>query len=112
MDIKTNLIIQITEDIRKSISSISCGDDEQAMFQWIEKQVISDDRLAFHSFKAKAALVRQIYYSIRKDLGILHPFSEDKNVTEIMVNGKDNIFIERFGVMEKTDQRFTRMVPE
>ncbi|MGB4589585.1 MAG: CpaF family protein [Clostridiaceae bacterium] len=31
---------------------------------------------------------------------------EDPTVTEIMVNGPDNIFIERFGKLELTDKRF------
>lgn len=107
MDIKKDLIIEIMEDIRKNIGHSNYGDDEQQIFKLIENYILSDKRLEMYNFKVKAKLVYQLYYSIRKDLGILHPYSQDKDVTEIMVNGKENIFIERFGTIERIDQQFT-----
>lgn len=40
-------------------------------------------------------------------LGPLEPLLEDKSVDEIMVNAKDQIYIERHGVIEKTKLRFS-----
>lgn len=107
MDIKKDLIIEIMEDIRKNIGHSNYGNDEQQIFKLIESYILSDKRLEMYNFKVKAKLVYQLYYSIRKDLGILHPYSQDKDVTEIMVNGKENIFIERFGTIERINQQFT-----
>lgn len=107
MDIKNSTIIQITEDIRKLIGQSNHDDNEQNIYKLIEDYILSDARMENYSFKVKAVLVRRIYYSVRKDLGILHPLSEDKDVTEIMVNGKDQVFVERFGVIEKVNLRFT-----
>lgn len=40
-------------------------------------------------------------------LGALERFLKDESVSEIMVNGKDSIYIERAGKIYKTDSRFT-----
>lgn len=40
-------------------------------------------------------------------LGILEDLLADENITEIMVNGCDNIYIEKNGKIEKTDINFT-----
>lgn len=107
MEIKAEVIIEIIESIRKIITQTNYENDEQEIFKLIENYICTDNRLEMCNFRVKAKLVSQIYYSIRKDLGIIHPFSEDKDVTEIMINGKDNIFIERFGRIEKVNQVFT-----
>lgn len=107
MDINEELIIEIMEEIRKNIGHSNYSNDEEQIFKLIEEYILSERRLEMYSFKVKAKLVYQLYYSIRKDLGILHPYSKDNDVTEIMVNGKDHIFIERFGAIEKVNQQFT-----
>lgn len=40
-------------------------------------------------------------------LGALEPFLEEESVTEIMVNGPDQIVIERNGILEFSEHRFT-----
>lgn len=40
-------------------------------------------------------------------LGALEPFLEDESITEIMVNGPDQIYVERQGRLELTGSRFT-----
>ena len=49
---------------------------------------------------------KEIYDSIR-GLDILEELLEDKNITEIMINGPDNIFIEKDGRIEKYNNRFS-----
>jgi pilus assembly protein CpaF len=39
--------------------------------------------------------------------GPIDRFVHDKSVTEVMVNGPDQVFVERFGLLERTDARFT-----
>ncbi len=53
----------------------------------------------------KASIIQQVGDSIL-GLGPLEPFVRDPNVTEIMVNGPDSIYIERAGKLYPTDARF------
>ncbi|MGZ4333112.1 MAG: CpaF family protein [Gaiellaceae bacterium] len=39
--------------------------------------------------------------------GPIDPFVHDRTVTEIMVNGPEQVFVERGGLIERTDARFT-----
>lgn len=50
-------------------------------------------------------LINQIYNSIKK-LGVLQPLLEDKSVTEIMINGPEDIFIERAGHLYRAEETF------
>ncbi len=56
--------------------------------------------------KDRVAYGKLIFDSMRK-LDILQIFLEDDEVTEIMINGPDNIFIERKGRLSKTNYRFS-----
>ncbi len=53
----------------------------------------------------KADIVAQIYSSIR-GFGILDTILKNDTITEVMINGKDNIFVEQSGVSKRLDQTF------
>lgn len=53
----------------------------------------------------RVSLERQVYSSIR-GLGILDSIMIDPNITEVMINGPDNIFIERFGRVTRLNESF------
>lgn len=57
------------------------------------------------SLKEKEALVKSIFDSIRK-LDILQELIEDEDVSEIMVNGYESIFIEKGGSIREWDKCF------
>lgn len=57
------------------------------------------------SLAQKVALVQQVYSQIR-GYGVLDNLLKDELITEIMINGKDTIFIEKFGQIEKSDVFF------
>ena len=50
-------------------------------------------------------LSRQLFHSFRK-LDILQELIEDDTITEIMINGTDEIFLERDGRIVRSDRRF------
>ena len=57
------------------------------------------------SLAEREELFRLLFFEVRR-LGILEELVADSSVTEIMVNGTDDIFIERNGVISKWDKRF------
>lgn len=76
-----------------------------------ELQEIIHDVLEEHSrekfipLKEKAALGKEIFNALRK-LDILQELIEDESITEIMINGINNIFIERKGRIFISEKRF------
>ncbi len=53
----------------------------------------------------KVEIIEGVYSSIR-GFGILDAIMKDDDITEVMINGKDNIFIEEKGVTHKIAQHF------
>lgn len=59
----------------------------------------------FIPLQEKIMLGRELYNAFRK-LDILQELIEDEDITEIMINGTENIFIEREGKIEQLQKRF------
>jgi len=76
------------------------------VLELIEDMVLSDRDFSLMSLSQKSKMIHRIFYSIRKDLDILQPYLEDENVSEIMVNGIDDVFIEIHGSMKRVDAHF------
>ena len=57
------------------------------------------------SLSARIKLRKELFNTVRR-MDVLSEFLEDESVTEIMINGYDNIFIERSGRVHKVDQTF------
>ncbi len=57
------------------------------------------------SFRTRRSLADTVYESIR-GLGILGKIIEDKEITEVMINGFDSIFVERNGKPERIPDKF------
>lgn len=57
------------------------------------------------SLKQKSALGRDLFNAFRK-LDLLQEFLEDEEITEIMINGVQSIFVEKNGRLFQSDKRF------
>ena len=57
------------------------------------------------SIKKRQIIHKKIYSSIR-GLGIIEELLEEPDITEIMINGPNNIFVEKKGRINKIDERF------
>lgn len=65
------------------------------VLQLCERLVLS--RSGQIPLRSMPQIARQVFCALRKELEILQDLADDPDVTEIMVNGPDNIFIERCG---------------
>lgn len=57
------------------------------------------------SDRERSVLIRRVVDEAL-GLGVLEPLLADETITEIMVNGPDNVFVERGGRMERVDATF------
>lgn len=101
------------EEIRKYISEIRLIITEypdsltdEAALEKIEEYVFSLKKAQSCSHRENDRLIERIFLSLRKEMDILQPYIEDKSISEIMVNGKDNIFVERKGKIERLPLHF------
>ncbi|MCQ2547101.1 MAG: CpaF family protein [Clostridia bacterium] len=63
----------------------------------IEDYVFSHALSGACSYEDNAALIERLFLSLRKELDILHPLIDDSSISEVMVNGKDHVFVEKNG---------------
>lgn len=57
------------------------------------------------SIDQRVSIVQQVYSSIR-GFGLLDSIMSDETITEVMINGPENIFIEQSGRLFKMDKQF------
>lgn len=79
------------------------NDDE--IGRLIDRCIIEESDNTYMSLKEKVQLRIELFNSFRR-LDVITEFFDDDSITEIMVNGADNIFIEKNGSIIKTDKRF------
>ena len=99
-------IYEITDIIRKHISRTKASVEDDEVMEIIEKYVFTRQELAFRDYEETLHIINSIFYNLRKDLSILQPYIEDDDIKEIMVNGKDKIFVEKSTGIEETGDSF------
>ena len=84
-----------------NLNAMTDAELEEAVEALVEQQL----KGVYVSIEQWALIVQQIYSSIR-GFGILDTIMADDDITEVMINGPDNIFIEKKGRLMKLDQCF------
>ena len=99
----------LIDDLRKRlVNSIDLTRNlsDQDVYEIITKMVIDEYRDKQISLKEKMRISKELYNSIR-GLDILQDLLEDEEVTEIMINGYDQIFLEKKGNLFRYDGAFS-----
>lgn len=98
--IKTEIYRELVE---KMIDGGECSDEE--LYELIEERVFEKSHSTYISQNNKEILVRGIFNSIR-GMDVLQELVDNPDITEIMVNGCDNIFIEKNGRISRYPEKF------
>lgn len=97
------LVAEIKSYVSENLPLSKMDDDE------LEKKVeeITLNRIGsqYCSIDQKVSIVQQVYSSIR-GFGLLDSIISDDTITEVMINGPENVFIEQSGRLFKLDKQF------
>jgi len=112
---RIDLIAQLKTEIHNHVDLTTMSDDT---FREIAEKLLDEKiqwskdnspeayiELASLNFKEKRFVIDAVYDSIR-GLGVLGQLMNDPTVTEIMVNGYQDIFVEKAGVLGKSNLSF------
>ena len=80
------------------------GDDE--LMEVIHRILGESEDNTYVSLKEKAGIGKELFNAFRK-LDILQELLEDEDITEIMINGTENIFIEKEGHILQLNKHFS-----
>jgi pilus assembly protein CpaF len=91
---------------RLDLEKLSRADSTQARqaVAGVVKEIIAEQKVPLsmnEQQKIQADLLDEVF-----GLGPLEPLLRDAKISDILVNGKDRVFIERGGILEKTDTTF------
>lgn len=100
------------EDLKKSIKEeiigkidLSRNVTDEEIINIIDETIIAKSFENYININEKVKIRKEIFNSLRK-LDVLQELVEDSSITEIMVNGPDNIFIEKEGKITLWDRTF------
>ncbi len=105
MTIETDqeLLLKLKRIVTEELPLSKLSDEE--LTAEIENIVDMQTRGQYMPIQTRVDLVQQVYSSIR-GFGLLDSIIGDDTVTEVMINGPDNIFIEKAGKLKKIDASF------
>lgn len=95
---------QLHEEILAQMDLSKEASDEE-LLELIHRILEEKSKEEFIPLGEKAILGRELFNAFRK-LDILQELIEDEEITEIMINGTQPIFIERNGRIYETDKKF------
>ena len=97
------LVAELKKYVTENLPLSKMGDEE--LEEKIEEVVIQRLGNQYCSIDQRVSIVQQIYSSIR-GFGLLDSIINDDTITEVMINGPENVFIEQNGRLFKLDKQF------
>ena len=79
--------------------------DDLQLVEVIHEMLEEKSRECYLPLREKSRLGKELFNAFRR-LDIVQELLEDEEVTEIMINGTDYIFVEKHGQLFQTDKRF------
>lgn len=107
LELHKQLIDDTNLDTNNSSSKLLDQEENKRIRNTLEKELINlvEKNFADTPRKEKSDLIQAVFNEIL-GLGPLEPLITDESINEIMVNGANSIFIEREGLIQKTNIQF------
>lgn len=96
-------VAEIKDYVTQNLPLSEMEDDE--LSEKIEEIILQQVDKQYCSIDQQVSIAEQVYSSIR-GFGLLDNIMKDDTITEIMINGPENIFIEQKGQLFKLDKEF------
>ncbi len=105
--VRNELIREIRQEVvrKRELTHISDAEMDEKLLALVEEEVFQRTSGFGLGVSEKKRIVDAVFNSLRR-LDILEPLLKDPEITEIMINGPKNIFIERNGRAEKIPLAF------
>lgn len=97
------LVEEIKRYVTENLPLSKMGDE--ALEEKIEEIVAQRIGARYCSIEQRLSIIQQVYSSIR-GFGLLDSIMNDDTITEVMINGPENVFIEQNGRLIKLDKQF------
>ena len=104
--IKRKLTAEITETVREAIRKTERELTDDQVQEIIDAGILSHSDRGALSCREMLSVAETVFCRTRRELSVLQPLADDPEVTEIMVNGKDDVFVERRGMLDRADVCF------
>ena len=102
-DQEQEIVAQLKKYVTENLPLSKMNDEE--LEEKVEEIVIQHIGGRYCSIEQRLSIIQQVYSSIR-GFGLLDSIMTDDTITEVMINGPENIFIEQSGKLFKLDKQF------
>ena len=106
-DFDINSVPTVSEIGRKVREQMDLSQEvsDAQVYHWIDRVILQETKQVHMNLETKTRLRQQVFNRLRK-LDVLQELVEDDSISEIMINGYDQIFVERDGEVVQTEYRF------
>lgn len=89
------------------LNQLDCSEDieDEKVYEWIDQAIAQYSEEVYITLKERILLRQEVFNALRK-LDVLQELVDNPSITEIMINGVDNIFIEKKGRIQKWEKQF------
>lgn len=102
-EMEQQMVADLKRMVTETMSLKNITDEE--LEERIEELVFQQLGDQYCSIEQRVSIVEQVYSSIR-GFGMLDSIIKDDTITEVMINGPENVFIEQNGRLFKLDKQF------
>ncbi|MBQ4537287.1 MAG: CpaF family protein [Lachnospiraceae bacterium] len=100
--------VQLKNQLRREVQErLDYGRDftDEEVEEVIDEIMLQSQKLILCPVNIRLRIKKEVFDSLRR-LDILQEYVDDNEVTEIMINGKDHIFVEKKGKLQRLERGF------